>query len=225
VKRLLRSNLIQSILAFLLWAYIAFTVATMRWRLENSEAAEEVTSTSGGAIACFWHGRIALIFGAKPLLGGKAMRVLISLSRDGEFVAKAAARLGFPAIRGSTGRQKGGAAAFLDALRFIAGGGLVLITPDGPRGPSQVMPPGPVLLARTAKAPVFLVGLAARPAGALKSWDKTLLPTPFSRGCVVLDGPINPPVAHDAATIEAFRAEWQARLIAAQAKAEALLAE
>jgi lysophospholipid acyltransferase (LPLAT)-like uncharacterized protein len=226
MKRFLRSDAVQSILAFLLSTYIGFTVATMRWRFENRAVADAAAALPKGAIACFWHGRIALAMGARAVLGAKPRRVLISLSRDGEFIAKAVKRLGFLAIRGSTGnsKEKGGAAAFMEALRFIAGGGVILITPDGPRGPNEVMPNGPVLLARVAKTPVFLFGLAARPAAALSSWDRTRIPLPFSRGCVVFDGPLSAPATSDPAAIEACRAEWQARLIAAQARAEAILA-
>ena len=77
------------------------------------------------------------------------------------------------------------------------------------------------MLARTRQTPVYLFGLAAHPTLKLKSWDKTQIPLPFSRGCVVFEGPFTAP--HDAET-ESTRLEWQTRLNAAQARAEALLA-
>jgi lysophospholipid acyltransferase (LPLAT)-like uncharacterized protein len=79
-------------------------------------------------------------------------------------------------------------------------------------------------MAQVRETPVYLFGLAARPALTLDSWDKTQIPLPFSRGCVVFEGPFT--VSHDSepAAIEAARLDWQARLSAAQARAEALLA-
>jgi lysophospholipid acyltransferase (LPLAT)-like uncharacterized protein len=163
----------------------------------------------------------------------KPRRVLISMSPDGEFIARAVERLGFPSIRGSRARKdkaagkvadKGGGAAFRQALKFMAEGGCIAITPDGPRGPNQVMQEGVVTLARVGNVPVFLFGLACSSAINLNSWDKGKLPTLFSRGCVVFDGPLYAPRDADAAACEALRAEWQDRLNAAQARAEAILA-
>lgn len=229
LKRFFRSTFVQSVLAFLLSSYIAVTLATMRWRFENRSAADAAATRPEGAIGCFWHGRIALAVVCRRVLKTKPRRVLISLSADGEFIAQAMDRLGFPAIRGSGGRRadasrKGGVAAFLKALEFIAEGGVIALTPDGPRGPNEVMLDGPVHLAKASGAPVFLFGLAARPAFVFGSWDKTRLPIPFSRGCVVFDGPLFAPANADRACIEALRADWQNRLTAAQAKAEAILA-
>ncbi len=146
------------------------------------------------ASACFWHGRIALAVVCRRVLKRKPCRVMISNSPDGEFIARTVERLGVPAIRGSSttdtrrqAPQPGGLRC--EAVRFIEAGGVVAITPDGPRGPAQQMPEGPVALARASGAPVFLFGLAAQPALKLKTWDRTQIPLPFGRGCVVFDGP------------------------------------
>jgi lysophospholipid acyltransferase (LPLAT)-like uncharacterized protein len=229
MKRFFRLAFVQSVLAFILSSYIGVTLATMRWRFENRGAAAAAATRPEGAITCFWHGRIALAVVCRRVLKTKPRRVLISLSTDGEFIAQAMNRLGFPAIRGSGRRRadalrKGGFAAFLVALQFIDEGGVVAVTPDGPRGPNEVIPEGPVHLAKASGAPVFLFGLAARPAIVFGSWDKSRLPVPFSRGCVVFDGPLFAPADADRACIEALRADWQNRLTAAHALAEAILA-
>jgi hypothetical protein len=153
---------------------------------------------------------------------------MISLSPDGEFISKTAAWLGLPPIRGSTQRRpgqasKGGAGAFMEALDQIASGGGVIITPDGPRGPGQIMQAGPIVLARRAGTRVFLAGIAARPVIMLKNWDRTRLPLPFSRGVAIIEGPLYAPAEADRGEMEALRADWQARLIALDARAETLL--
>jgi lysophospholipid acyltransferase (LPLAT)-like uncharacterized protein len=228
VKRFFRLGPVQSTLAFLLTAYFWLVQATMRWRFDQTETiAAEMAKPEGGMLF-FWHGRVALAVNCRGLIRGRAFRPMISLSPDGEFISKTAAWLGFPPIRGSTQRRpgqasKGGAGAFMEALDHIAGGGGVIITPDGPRGPGEVMPFGPVMLAKRAETRVFLAGMAARPAIRLKNWDQTRLPLPFTRGAAVLEGPLRVPVDADRDQLEAVRAEWQARLIALDARAEAML--
>ncbi|HXQ47017.1 MAG TPA: lysophospholipid acyltransferase family protein [Caulobacteraceae bacterium] len=227
MKRFFRLAGVQSTLAFLLAGYLNLVTATMRWRMEASaDVAAELAKPEGGMIF-FWHGRIALGAVSRQLMRGRPMRAMISLSADGQFIAKAAARLGFPAIRGSTARRggvgKGGTAAFMEALRFIEGGGGVFITPDGPRGPAEVMQAGPVVLAARAGTRVFLAGLAARPVIKMGSWDKTRVPLPFGRGFVAVDGPLFAPEHADRPALEQVRADWQGRLRGLEERAEALL--
>jgi hypothetical protein len=137
-------------------------------------------------------------------------------------------RLGFPAIRGSSTtddrKERRSVQAFREAISFIDDGGAMIVTPDGPRGPPEQMPQGTVMLARTRGTPVILMGIAARPALRLKSWDRTLIPLPFAKGCAVFDGPLEISRRADASVVKEMRAEWQARLCAAQSRAEALLA-
>jgi hypothetical protein len=229
VKKLVRTPWVQSALAWLVSAYLGVTLATMRWRFENRAPADVAVAAPTGIIGCFWHGRIALAVVCRRVLKRKPRRVMISNSPDGEFIAKTVERLGFPAIRGSSTtdprRKRRSVEAFREAVRFAGEGGVVAITPDGPRGPAEVAPDGPVRLAMACEAaPVFLFGLAARPVISLRSWDKTQIPLPFGRGCVVFDGPIQ--FRHDTASarVEAARAELETRLKAAQARAEAMVA-
>jgi hypothetical protein len=224
-----RQPWVQSTLAWLLSVYLGATLATMRWRFIDHEAVDAVVAGQQGAIACFWHGRIALAVVCRRVLKKKPRRVIISKSPDGELIAKVVRRLSFPAIRGAGERpdaahDQGSFAASRDAVKFLNAGGVVAITPDGPLGPAEQMPIGPVTLARIASVPVFVFGLAAKPALTLKSWDRTQIPLPFGRGCVVFDGAFHVPRRVEPNDMEAARAEWQTRLIAAQARAEAMLA-
>jgi 3-deoxy-D-manno-octulosonic-acid transferase len=230
VKRLVRAPFIQDLLARLIAAYGEVLIATWRWRLIDFELARKAVASDNGLIGLFWHGRIAHAIACRPLLGAKPRRVMISHSRDGAFIAKAAERLDVPTIRGSTGREgdalaKGGAAAFRAAVKSLGDGAAMLITPDGPRGPARIMPTGPVHLARAAKAPVFALGLTARPAFTLKSWDGARLPLPFARAVLVVAGPFKAPLRLDDAGVEDLRRQWQDALNGAQARAEALIAE
>ena len=221
---------VQGALAWLMAAYLRFALATIRWKNVDRACAEAVwdlpRETRPGVIVCFWHSRIALSPACWPLGRAQEPRALISLSPDGQFIAGAVQRLGFPAIRGSSQKasdpaaDKGGAAAFRDVLRWIKGGGGVAITPDGPRGPAETMKDGAPLLGRVSGAPVLFVGLAARPCLRLGSWDRAMIPLPFGRGAIVWAG--GAPVARDADT-EALASEWSARLSELTRRAEEMV--
>lgn len=223
--RPLRSPAVQATLAWLLAGWLKLCLSTTRWRHENRTVAEEIWTAGGGVIVCFWHSRITLSPACWPLGRAQEPRVLVSLSPDGEFIARAVQKLGFPAIRGSSSKKgapdkaKGGAAAFRDVLRWIQGGGGIAMTPDGPRGPAEEMAEGAVLLARMSGAPVLLVGLAANGI-TLDTWDKARLPLPFGRGAIVWDGPIT---AGRETDMTAARVEWAERLSVATRRAEALV--
>lgn len=230
MKSLLRSRLVQGLLGWLVATYVEFCIVTMRWRFENREPVDRAMASPDGLIALFWHGRIAQGMACRPLLRDKPRKVMISLSRDGDFISIAASRLRIPPIRGSTGREgaggrKGGANAFREAVSFIRQGGVMILTPDGPRGPREVLPIGPAQMARMAGSPVFLMSLASEPSLTLKSWDRARIPLPFARGCVVLEGPLQLPRRASEDELEAARADWQARMDAGQRRAEAMLAE
>jgi hypothetical protein len=227
MKNLFRAAWVQSSLAFILAAYLRAALATMRWRHVERERAEAIWDAKGPVLVCFWHSRIPISPACWPLGWAQDPRAVISLSPDGEFIAKAMERIGFPAIRGSSRKdsdptkEKRGAGAFRDILRWLKDGGGVAITPDGPRGPAEEMKEGPPLLARLSKAPVLLVGMASKPCLRLKSWDRAVVPLPFSRGDIVWDGPFGAGSDDD---LEALRVDWAARLSAATRAAEAALA-
>ncbi len=227
MKSLFRSAALQSALAVLFAAYLRVTLKTIRWRQEGLAAAEAIWDAGGPVVVCFWHSRIALSPACWPLDRAQEPRALISLSADGEFIAKAMEKVGFPAIRGSASRRsdqtraKGGAAAFRDVLRWLKAGNGIAITPDGPRGPAERMTDGPPMLARLARAPVLLVGLASRPCLTLNTWDRAVLPLPFTRGAIVWQGPLGASGQDD---LEALSGDWAARLGAATRAAEAALA-
>lgn len=226
MKGLFRSPAVQGVLAFILAAYLKLCLSTIRWRSENRAAAEAVWDAGGPVVVCFWHARISISPACWDLKRAQEPRALISLSPDGEFIARAVARLGFPAIRGSSTKKsapdkvKGGARAFRDVLKWLKGGGGVAITPDGPRGPAEQMADGAVMLAKASRAPVLLVGLACRPMARLKTWDQAVLPLPFGRGAIVWDGPLSARADDD---VEALRRDWAARLTAVTEQAESLL--
>jgi lysophospholipid acyltransferase (LPLAT)-like uncharacterized protein len=170
VKAFLRSAPMQHLIASLIAGWLKFCHATTRWTREDEDKAQAVWSADSGAILCLWHANGPL--GPKcwpPGPGRQEMRCLISLSPDGEAMTLIMNKMGYPAIRGSSqkvtdkAKHKSGEQAFRDMVRWVKSGGAVSITPDGPRGPVEVMQPGAPTLSRVTGAPVILCGLASRP--------------------------------------------------------------
>ncbi len=221
--RPLRNPVIQGLLAWALAGWMRFCFATIRWTHENEGVAEAVWKQGGGVLCTFWHSRIALSPASWPLDRATPTKALISLSPDGQFIARAVARQGFPAIRGSSSnkdkadRAKGGSQALRDGLRQLRTGGLA-ITPDGPRGPAREMAEGLPLLAKLSKAPVLFIGLSCKPAIRLSSWDRAILPLPFAKGAIVWDVAEFP----EGADLTDVARAWTERLTAVEAAADAL---
>ena len=221
--RPLRNPIVQSVLAWALAQWMRFCFATIRWTHENQAVAEAVWKQGGGVLAVFWHSRIGLSPACWPLDRATPAKALISLSADGEFIAKAVARQGFPAVRGSSAnkdkadRAKGGSQALRDGLKQLRTGGLA-ITPDGPRGPARQMAEGLPLMARLSGAPALFIGMSCKPAIRLNSWDRAVLPLPFGRGAIVWDMARYP----EGADMAEVTADWTRRLDAVEARADAL---
>jgi lysophospholipid acyltransferase (LPLAT)-like uncharacterized protein len=229
VKKLLRSDAVQAFLGWVLGTYIRLILNTVRWRHENVACVEPVLAGESGAIALFWHGRIPLCLATAPQWWRKRTRAFVSPSADGEFIAQALAMAGFPAIRvssakkGDSAKARQAVAAIREAVTWVAGGGALVVTPDGPRGPNEVIAPGALQIAKRSGQPVFLMGIAANPAFQADTWDKVMFGLPFGRGAVVWEGPLHVPADADDATFAGLLADWSARLSAATRRAEVLV--
>ncbi|MDB5423109.1 MAG: hypothetical protein JWQ29_525 [Phenylobacterium sp.] len=229
MKKLLRSDAVQALLGWVLGGYLRLILTTVRWRHENLDCVEPVLAGESGAIALFWHGRIPLCLATAPQWWRKRTRAFVSPSADGEFIARALAMAGFPAIRvssakkGDAAKARQAVAAIREAVSWVAEGGALVVTPDGPRGPNELIAPGALQIARRSGQPVFLMGIAANPAFQAETWDEVMFALPFGRGAVVWEGPLQVPPDADEAVIAHLVADWSARLSAATRRAEMLV--
>jgi lysophospholipid acyltransferase (LPLAT)-like uncharacterized protein len=144
--------------------------------------------TSEGAIGAVWHNRLLIMpFVLKRFFPQRKGAALISASRDGAWIAALVQRIGFDVVRGSSSRQ--GATAMLQLADLLAHGGDAVIAPDGPRGPVYELGPGIVLLAQKSGAAVLPLHLEYSGCWRLKSWDRFILPHPFSKVRVIFGPP------------------------------------
>lgn len=137
-------------------------------------------------ILSFWHARILMTPYAYQGWDGS---MLISEHRDGAYIADAFALMGLrDASRGSS--TKSGARAFLKMIRMAKRGHSLGVTPDGPKGPAEVVQAGTVQLAKKSGLPLRAVCYASKRHWRAKSWDRFYIPKPFTRGVFVIGEPV-----------------------------------
>jgi lysophospholipid acyltransferase (LPLAT)-like uncharacterized protein len=230
MKSILRSAIVTSILGWIIWAYMALCNRTIRWTVEGDDEALKIWLEYPNIIVAAWHSTILLL----PSGWNRIIRrwpqqkirsaMLISLSKDGEPVAKAIKHLGLEAVRGSSThkkkkRDKGGMKALAEALRILKNGGGICITPDGPRGPAEIAQNGPIIMAQRANAPILPYAIVSAPRKRLNTWDRFRIPYPFSRGALVFGDPIIPNADEDR---ESLRQKLESSLNNAMSRAETL---
>lgn len=173
------------LVSFLLWLIAWLLGRTCRFEVTGYENLQELVESGRGGIAALWHGRTLL-----PVYYCRGMGVwaITSTSRDGEIQTRVVSRFGYQIIRGST--YRGAIRAALIAAKRLRQGGILAITPDGPRGPYHEVQEGTVFLARRADCPIIPVGVGVRPRMILQAWDKYAFPMPFAKVALIFGEPI-----------------------------------
>lgn len=164
----------------------------------------------------FWH---QCTFAATYLWRDLDIRVMSSTSFDGEFTARMIRRFGFVPVRGSSSR--GAVRGLLGMRKEIEAGYTVAFTIDGPRGPRFVTKPGPVLLARSSGVPMAVFHIAIDRAWTLNTWDRLLVPKPFSRALMRVGSLIPVPADMSSEQLDHYNALLQCSLDRVKAFAEA----
>lgn len=195
--------------------WLALIGSTLRFEMIAEEGVAPATPPARG-IFCFWH-RCTLPAGW--YFRKFRCSILISQSFDGELIARTLALLGYGSVRGSSSR--GGAAGLMAMREVLARGEPVVFTADGPRGPIYQTKPGPVKLAAMTGEAMGCFYLLPRHALVMRSWDRFLVPLPFSRVVVSWVRGVGAPAPDaDAAILETKRLELNEALERARLRAE-----
>jgi len=208
MKRLLRSRLATKIVGAGVAFFIWFVFRTGRWQRIGDELPHAMLAQGKTFIIAVWHGRIGMMPCCAPDVSSG--RVLISHHRDGEIIAQAIRWFGLEPIRGSAGasskaKDKGGADATRRMMAALEDGKNVLITPDGPRGPRMRASAGIIRLAQMSGVPIFPASYSVRDRRVARSWDRFIVPRPFSHGVFLWGQPMEVPRDADGDGIERAR--------------------
>lgn len=181
--------------------------ATCRIRVHGLEHRQSTLGAGKTIVASFWHYTLLFVF---YQLRRDSAVVLVSASRDGEYIARLAGEFGFSTARGS--RNNKGMQALKDLLRAAGGGENTALVADGSQGPPLVAQPGAILVASRTGVPVLPMAWSASSYLAIPSWDRTAIPKPFSRVDYLYGEPLYVPADLKAEGIEQYRLELENRL-------------
>lgn len=181
----LKERVKRWLLFWSLWLLSTGIAATVRIRVSGWDKLAKVMSDGKGGLLLPWHGVTIL-----PIYRCRHMGFysIVSVSKDGELQNKLLQSRGFRTIRGSSNRQ--GVRALLSGIRCLQEGGVMAITPDGPKGPPKKVQLGTVHLAQRSGCPVLPVGVACKPCKRLPTWDSHLVPLPFSKALIFFGDPL-----------------------------------
>lgn len=176
--------------------------ATVRFRVENEEAFLRFRRAGTPVIFVLWHCHLLPLVQRHRRTGVVA---LVSEHSDGEYVTQVIQRKGFATVRGSSTR--GGTRGLRGLIRAARAGRDLTVTADGPRGPAGVVKPGVLFAARSSGLPLVPVAAGASSAWRLASWDRFLVPRPFSTVRVAYGPPRLVSPHADRAQLDAFADE------------------
>jgi lysophospholipid acyltransferase (LPLAT)-like uncharacterized protein len=189
-----------------------------RLKVIGKETAYEQIKKHGRIIIPIWHQRLFPALAFACTLREFRPIVMISQSRDGEFIADIAQRLGLVPVRGSS--SKGGAEALKTILRKLEENPVVGHIVDGPRGPKGKVKPGLIRMAQLSGAVVLPLIMSADKAWIAGSWDRFLIPKPFSRVTVQFEDPFSIPRKLDPEEFDSYKRQIEEKLIRAHAEAD-----
>lgn len=182
----------RKILCFLIPPLLSIVIRLLYWTCRREwqiHPKMEQWDKTKPFILAFWHGELLM----QPFLlrqydSSKEAFVLISNHFDGELISATMRYFNIFSIRGSS--SKGGVKAMLSAIKKLKENKLVVITPDGPRGPYHHIADGVVVLAQKSQKPIVISRILYQKCWRLKSWDRFQIPKPFSKIIHIIKEPL-----------------------------------
>jgi lysophospholipid acyltransferase (LPLAT)-like uncharacterized protein len=202
----------------LVYYLLRFYLYFLRVRVIGEEIALGCLSDYGGVVVAVWHQRFLPALAYVTKFRHFKPIVMISQSKDGELAARLAERLGLVPVRGSSSR--GGTSALVAVTKAMKNKQLVIHIVDGPKGPKGVVKPGIISMAQVSGAAVLPIIVSAKKAWVAGSWDRFLIPKPFSEVTIEWGQPFVVPRDLDPVGHEELRREIEQSLAEGYAEAD-----
>lgn len=158
--------------------WLRLVQATGRWHYDGFDAVKSALETHGAVIMVIWHERSmgsVFCFDTKSAPGLS----LHAESRAGRLAGVILRHFGYQTQ--AFHRRKQSSQVLRTVLTALRGGTSIGLAADGPQGPARVAKTAPIQWARATGKPIFVLGFSARHAVHIPSWDRTMIPMPFSR--------------------------------------------
>jgi lysophospholipid acyltransferase (LPLAT)-like uncharacterized protein len=173
-----RQRLVLAVTPRLVWALLWLIGRTWRFEIIAEEGATPLPfgEGAGAEIFCFWH---QCVLPCTFYYRRTHATIIVSQSFDGELITRILELFGFHTTRGSSSR--GAREGLLGLKQAIESGHPAIFTADGPRGPIYRTKMGPITLAQSTGARIGAFHLEPERAWTMNSWDRFLVPKPFTR--------------------------------------------
>ncbi len=166
---------LQDFLYYLIRAYSW----TFRLRVENEAPWMNHLKQGGRILICCWHQQFFSAIRHFKTYAPYRPALMISQSKDGDIIARIAEKTGWHTVRGSSSRD--GSKALREMIEYLKNSRFAGHVVDGPRGPAGIVKAGVIKLAEASGALVVPFYISAERAWYFNSWDRFMLPKPFSR--------------------------------------------
>lgn len=173
-------------------AWMSFVWRTSRIEDAGLGSLPALLRAHEGCVALLFHEDVLIAPWACRRLGLRPV-TLVSVSDAGEVASRVLERCGFHVLRGGSSRRASRHRPL--ALRTLIRharenpGALCAIAVDGSHGPRRSLKGGGPAIARAIQKPIVLARTPARPSLRLPTWDRLVLPLPWSRIRLELRGP------------------------------------
>lgn len=187
-------SLIHSLLQNVLWLIIKSLVKSYRIEVRNDHFRQEAQTMGPHKTFVFalWHEQVLAVMSGQAWT--EPYLALASRSKDGDYAAYVAKKLGFTPVRGSSRNrrgEKGGKEALIEYISNLKAGKSGGITVDGPKGPRHKCKPGVVFIAQQTGSPILPIAGFASSYWEFNTWDRMKIPKPFAKIVVVYGSPIS----------------------------------
>ena len=187
-KKLLKKKFVQNILGFFTFLYIRAVNLTSSIQFENESIPKQFWNNDKPFILAFWHSQLMMIgFSWKKK---QNVNILASSHSDGRFGAIVGKYFNLNNIQTS---EKNKSASLRSIFKLLNDNNYIGITPDGPRGPKEIVSEGIIKIAKSSKVPIIPIGFWSSKNFKLKSWDSFLITLPFSKCSFVWNKPLKIP--------------------------------
>lgn len=196
------------VLPYILMLTIRLWCLTLRIRNLNPDMEREIREKPGRAIYTFWHSQLFYLF--YRFRGLDKYTLLISPSKDGDLLANMVKLFGYSVVRGSS--FKNTVPGTRECIQLLKQDEKIVVIADGSRGPRHIAQAGSLQLARITGASVYTLAYNAATQYQFPSWDRFVLPLPFTKVTLNFGEPITVPKGADKEIIRQKQDELTDRL-------------
>jgi lysophospholipid acyltransferase (LPLAT)-like uncharacterized protein len=210
MRPLYRSILAAATFHRFLYHLVRIYSGTFRLRIENEAPWRRMIDKGTPVLLCAWHQQFFAAIRPFKRYARYQPALMISQSRDGSIIAAVARQTGWKTVRGSSSR--GGKPALRSMIRHLQCAGLAAHILDGPTGPMGTVKAGAIRLAHAAQATIVPFSVSADRAVYFHSWDRFMLPLPFSRVTLRFGDPLRFTPTSDPEAFERQRVRLEAMM-------------